>query len=1200
MELRLKVMDVSQSFMNLENKKKSLVPILSEYDFISAVSVIYSITSWRYNRGAQESCLALNSTLFGIQDWGQKTISNEDEYKYFFNQVFPILQITLADDPVLPDFGEIKLNYRGKYYSVITGTGHTAPVFSALQFLDEISKITFMESYTENILSYSDRILTRLIKENALIDSSFSLTPSFETPSFNYYKAVRSFIESKEWLQLDERILNMLSSETNDVVRSHFFKYGKEYYPLFNPSIIIDYQIHLLSAITENSKKCAVISSLASRLFDIYSSNTPQLNHVFRNCLLVEDKSLLLGKNVCFAYMDTENLIIFLDCAQRIKMDETINKIKTAYNQKSLSIVDLDDPKGSGYKAYQVYDRALNVICFDEYINIDETKLLFGSRNKKRIYTAVDLMYMLMYSSDISQIVKFDNDDKNPETQVFSWGGVSDFYTAFLSEKGYISKGALELNGFYFEIDTSAAYIFSLYLNIEKIFPFHLSSNLFPAPESWSILCDDTEVYQFTRKSHGNPCGALYKYKNGCTVFLAYDLLSILKENNLTQAKLSLDFYRSIVERFFKDFYEDISSIEFLSNTFIQFICRSLSEKDSSQYVFCDNISKSGDCISIDTRVNCTKIENDIAIAENRTIEFLTIKELIQPLICQSKDLFSDILDKMDHASKEKKAVSATSVQIDYYFNPNTYDINTTDESELLVRKQIAMICLEAGVLPGTYEHKEATEVVRTIQESVVNQFEELIKPVDQVQLHEFILSAIATAQLSININRNSAFITKDLNENEKGKALEKTTQLYEDAKSKKAALIYLLESNLFVSENRGNGRLEEDKFSTLLSYAKWLTYLQNISDLCFHTDSDTSLIVLEDFRIDVMLGDHYLQVNNKEKQRRILSKPYNLKCADIDKKYIESVIDAFYQDTGVNFKVLEAVMHQLSNSNFSKETVNFDEVVPNVIRVNASDAINDYSNFIIGKTPINDVKKAYSYLIIDSSKLKNIDDTPHPILPIWEREKRNHCFAVRPVVTRNDDYIYSPIVLEELRKRWLDGLFQFYLPFEIGLEKTCQVLNDWKNHYEHLLSSDVESLLKSAGCEYAKHDVDLRREDRNGNHPSINVLGDYDVIGLSVIRKEIYVIECKVLRPIGSVFEHSSQQKNFFYKKKYDEKFQRRIDYFTSIANDFFASKGITDTKGFKIMPYMVVNKVFSSYYKAVRFPIVTYDELKQILFND
>ena len=53
--------------------------------------------------------------------------------------------------------------------------------------------------------------------------------------------------------------------------------------------------------------------------------------------------------------------------------------------------------------------------------------------------------------------------------------------------------------------------------------------------------------------------------------------------------------------------------------------------------------------------------------------------------------------------------------------------------------------------------------------------------------------------------------------------------------------------------------------------------------------------------------------------------------------------------------------------------------------------------------------------------------------------------------------------------------------------------------------------LLKESGCEYAKHDVDLRREDRRGNHPTIDVLGDYDVIGLNTTQKRIFIIECKV-----------------------------------------------------------------------------------------
>lgn len=193
-----------------------------------------------------------------------------------------------------------------------------------------------------------------------------------------------------------------------------------------------------------------------------------------------------------------------------------------------------------------------------------------------------------------------------------------------------------------------------------------------------------------------------------------------------------------------------------------------------------------------------------------------------------------------------------------------------------------------------------------------------------------------------------------------------------------------------------------------------------------------------------------------------------------------------------------------------------------------------------------------------------------------------------------NNDYIYSPIIMEEVRKRWIEGFLQFYPPFEIGLERTCTALYAWKNSYEHLFSSEVEVLLKESGCEYAKHDVDLRREDRRGNHPTIDVLGDYDVIGLNTTQKRIFIIECKVLQPIGSVFEHSNQQKRFFTKEKFDEKFQKRIDYFSKVAMSFFANHGY-DTEGFTINPYMVVNKVFSSYYKHVQFPIVTFDELKR-----
>ena len=138
-------MDMFDGFVFLEEKKKSLIPILCQYDFLSALTAAFSITSWRKNRGAQESCLALNSAMVENTEWGRKTIFTPNDLEEFFQLLYPILKTTPYDDPVLPDFGEIKLNYRSKYYSVITGTGHTAPIFSALQFLEKISESACMD-----------------------------------------------------------------------------------------------------------------------------------------------------------------------------------------------------------------------------------------------------------------------------------------------------------------------------------------------------------------------------------------------------------------------------------------------------------------------------------------------------------------------------------------------------------------------------------------------------------------------------------------------------------------------------------------------------------------------------------------------------------------------------------------------------------------------------------------------------------------------------------------------------------------------------------------------------------------------------------------------------------------------------------------------------------------------------------------------
>ena len=132
-------------------------------------------------------------------------------------------------------------------------------------------------------------------------------------------------------------------------------------------------------------------------------------------------------------------------------------------------------------------------------------------------------------------------------------------------------------------------------------------------------------------------------------------------------------------------------------------------------------------------------------------------------------------------------------------------------------------------------------------------------------------------------------------------------------------------------------------------------------------------LIVEDDYRIDVELGENYSQTFEKESQRRIIAEPFNLRGDNTDRDFFEKVANAFYEDLGVHFKVLESVLHHLSDSSFSHDNVEFDEIAPNVIKAKATDVLNDYLSFVVENVPVEDVKSAYDFLTIVPGQLKTI-----------------------------------------------------------------------------------------------------------------------------------------------------------------------------------------------------------------------------------
>lgn len=208
----------------------------------------------------------------------------------------------------------------------------------------------------------------------------------------------------------------------------------------------------------------------------------------------------------------------------------------------------------------------------------------------------------------------------------------------------------------------------------------------------------------------------------------------------------------------------------------------------------------------------------------------------------------------------------------------------------------------------------------------------------------------------------------------------------------------------------------------------------------------------------------------------------------------------------------------------------------------------------------------------------------------------RKICIRFVPIVDKlfediskvKDMIIYSPVAIHFLRDYWENSLFEFCMPYEIGLPSTKNVVTDWKRVYEKKIVFDLENVFKDNGF-IVRSNFELKNLDKK-KYPQY--LGDYDLFAVNLQAKEIWIIECKVIEKVETFYEMYRQQNRFFKENKYDEKFQRRIDFLNANYAEVIRDLKLPIEK-YNIKPYMCVNKVFVSRYKKITFPILSYQEM-------
>lgn len=1182
----------TRDFLGAKTKMKSLISIVNEYDYEDISKAIYCVCVCVNNRSVLESTLSLNWALAEHSHKGNKKIENYDDFKSFFRSIESIIKPSDYDDAYVEDYGEVFIEVFGKKYSVIVGTGHNM-VFACLQFLPILACELNKKDELIKVMTYNSFIID-FLKESNIKDGKYGAR--LVLPSEALFIKVSELFDNLDINTL-KSVDNILKSDY--IEKKHFIETERGITPLANTSLLMDLYDLWYKSIPDKAKLVdRMLTGVAYNLSKLETDETinflcpvgfsnsrekPNFEYQFP-FVLVSSKAIIFAVNK--------------DDYSNGELKKVINEIISAKNKDSLFLFELysrsKDGKCRGITVLKCSD--IKFMIYDAWVNPSEKHILTRTGDEKYYYcTALDIVYYILFMDDIDELLDYFYFIKGENnSQILGHGGDASTFLAWKNADHVFEKGAIKYSLINVGFDTENEYVVDYYCKKLKDFPLGRGDYILDNPFSWKITPKENGFYEYVQKGKAG-FGGLYRiFQNNCYFFFPHNVKFYPDINEYLKYKDAIFMIEDLIQRMMISVKDIIESCSELDGCAVQVMMmpesyarksdpsgRLLAQERS--YVKSDSIiSNRKICIRFVPIVD--KLFEDISKVKDRTVEVVFFMELMQPLKKYCSDFYSQLGKHMESIKSEKKEVSAISFSVDYTWKQEQESIfRVEDSAYIAVRKHIAEVCYNAGISSGSYYGKHANAVVRTIQKELIEDFEKEVRKYDYLKLFERCLADYSTLLHEIMIHRKRYNSFGDMKDEVRAKVSQDIIKQREEAKHDLRTVSYLLETTLFNSR-RGHVILSAENYQYLLAYANWLVVLSDNADMCYFTDDEVYIKVSGEYIIDVESNRESDQTLGEELAKRMYDNPGRFeRDRSADEKFFEKIKQAFARDTGVPLEVFLKLMFYLeTGGNIGSELYHR----ANTLCFWKEDIIDDYCS--VQNVSKKLAEKALQLLSINPKRLKTKNNKTDFYLPIGDKEKRCDRYEVNPVYEYDDMIIYSPVAIHFLRDYWENSLFEFCMPYEIGLPSTKNVETDWKRVYEKKIVFDLENVFKDNGF-IVRSNFELKNLDKK-KYPQY--LGDYDLFAVNLQAKEIWIIECKVIEKVETFYEMYRQQNRFFKENKYDEKFQRRIDFLNANYAEVIRDLKLPIEK-YNIKPYMCVNKVFVSRYKKITFPILSYQEM-------
>lgn len=1193
------------SYSNIDKELvKEFKKIFSEYDFFELCRAVFCMNSLRANRRELVFYLSLNTAIIECEKNGKKNIKKYIEFKNFYNQVKKFYKKSILTDDNVPDFGEILISFNNNYYPVFVGTGHNF-IFSFMQCISTIAYFTKKEEEVEYLLNYVKHMINSLKDANP--HESNSSKDNWYLPSSKYFSACCIYYQTKTHNDMFHCLHELVYNPKEKKSNAFFVNFNEVYYPLFDPGIIVSFIEILLKKVKDDDRK---------QLADYCLLNAIELNYAIdssREKLFYpvgivenfEEKRLYNGFGDGILLVGEKSAVLFVNdeiVSKEFNTSEYINKINIIHKKQNLEFIEISQNKNM--RCITVTPQLdLIIVSYNNYLNINSNFFLPLERNEFYRKMLLDIIFILFRSETVDELCEFYNFIVEKHFQNHGFDGESAIFETWKSQGGLISQGAIDFSMLYTELNLPEWNMFSYYKELEEYYPLNHHLQMFSNPHLWKKKKEPTGYYSFSNKAVFG-FGGYYKKVGDSNIFIAHNLNFEGKDEKIKIISEKYHIFDDLLTRLFNVYQEILISNGFYNNYGVQITYLPIeyaTRVDDNGFLNKNKKYVKSDAFNADQRilirfsVNEEIFFNDLTVASNKEVECEFFIELLSCLENTSINL-SCINSYIEKDKSNKKDIAIIQGEMKYIFSNENYVGTISDKCFLLAKKEIAYSCLNANIECKEYEGKMATDIIRKIQKLLIPEFEKKFTKFNKFSLHIKLLSKLAYYTHEKKVNAIRYTIIEDPNISDEAKIVTGNNIRNSREKNKTYIknILFLIETNLFVNSNAEN-YITDDELDYLIAFSDWLIVLQDNADLCHKGINFVKIVVDDNYLVETIAIDS----DSTETQKRLYSNEDYHPKQDKSSFIMEDIFAAFYDDTKISMRDIMSICEYLSN----EFTYIFkqNEIAPDVYKINKETAINDLFS-ILKRTPKNEETKkslsnALDYLIINPCKLKFLIDKDTEFLPIWEREKRDNRFDMKPIIETNGDIIFSPIIMYELLKIWQNGLLDFYPPYEIGLTRMCERLSCWKQSHELQMEKDLFSLFPQEKYLYFAPNFDFHDKDNLGNSHPIE-LGDYDLVAIDTKNKTIWNLESKHLHKVGSVFEFYAQQKGFFLQNKYDEKFQRRINYLKEHLVDLFRILNINDDfTDYKQIDYMVTNKVFLAIVKKINFAIITFYELEQNL---